>query len=88
MSVAPSKSSLGGPLSTPHAGLHQHPVDRMAAVQRSVMTPGEVPITAEVWDEVVSTLAGVLLGYGVLASVVEPLGALLGPLRAVIVAGP
>lgn len=71
-----------------HAGLHRHTVERMADVHRSVTTPGGDPITGQVWDVVVSTLVGVLLDHGVPPSVVEPLGALLDPLRVVIVVEP
>jgi hypothetical protein len=71
-----------------HAGLHRHTVERMAVVHRGVTTSTGVPITGEVWDAVVSTLVGVLVAHGAPSSVVEPLGALLDPLRAVIVVEP
>lgn len=71
-----------------HAGLHRHTVERMAVAHRGVTTSIGVPITGEVWDVVVSTLVGVLVAHGAPSSVVEPLGALLDPLRAVIVVEP
>ena len=71
-----------------HTGLHRRTVERMSVAHQGVTTPAGAPITGEVWDEVVSTLVGVLLGHGVPPSAIEPLGALLGPLRAVIVIEP
>lgn len=71
-----------------HTGLHRHTVDRMATAHRAVRTPDGVPVTGRVWDAVVSALVGALAGHGVPASTIESLGALLDPLRAVIVVEP
>lgn len=71
-----------------HTGLQRRTVDRMGVVHRGVTTPDGRPVTGEAWDLVVAILVAVLREHGVPARAVEPLGALLDPLRAVIVVEP
>ena len=63
-------------------------VRRMAAAHHSVRNTAGDPISGEVFDAVVATLAGILAEHGVPAGTVRQVAAVVAPLRVVIAADP
>ena len=69
-------------------GLTAGTVRRMAAAHATVRNSAGQPITGDVFDAVVATLAGILTEHGVPPATVRQVAAVVAPLRVVIAADP